>query len=174
MPDDKTQVKVSRRIEAPAPRIFEILVDPRRHTDLDGSSHFTGDSNMLRGAMTSDIITGVGDVFAMKMYLEDIGDYVMLNHVVEYEPNRRVGWEPSPGDAAASDDGRFPIGVPSGQRWSFELTPDGESTVVTEIYDDSLAPDDIRAATNNGEEWVDTMTETLARLDEICTHRGTV
>jgi hypothetical protein len=175
MPDDSTQIKVSRRIEAPAARIFEVLADPQRHTDLDGSSHFTGDSNMLRGAMTSDVITGVGDVFAMKMYLEDIGDYVMLNHVVEYEPNRRIGWEPSPGDAAASDDGRFPIGVPSGQRWSYELTPDGaDATFVTEIYDDALAPDDIRAATNNGEEWIDTMTETLMRLNEICTQRGTV
>lgn len=169
MPGDNTKIKVSRRIEAPAARIFKILADPQRHTDLDGSSHFTGEDKMLQGAVTNDIITGVGDVFVMKMHFEGVGDYVMQNHVVEYESNRRIGWEPAPGDEAASDDGRFPIGVPSGHRWSFELTPDGaDATVVTEIYDDSLAPDELREATNNGEEWVDTMAATLARLDEIC------
>jgi hypothetical protein len=170
MPDDSTEAKVSRRIEAPAARIFAILADPQRHPDLDGSSHFTGDSQMLRGAVTSDIITGVGDVFAMKMYFDHIGDYVIFNHVVEFEPNRRIGWAPSPGDVAASNDGRFPLGEPTGQRWRFELTSDGpDATVVTESYDDSSAPDDIRAATKNGKGWIDTMTETLARLDEICT-----
>ena len=30
-------VEVSRRIEAPAARIFEILADPQRHVDFDGS-----------------------------------------------------------------------------------------------------------------------------------------
>jgi hypothetical protein len=169
MPDDSTQIKVSRRIEAPADRIFAILADPQRHTDLDGSSHFTGDSKMLQGAVSNDIITGVGDVFVMKMHFEGVGDYVMQNHVVEYESNRRIGWEPAPGDEAASDDGRFPIGVPSGHRWSFELTPDGaDATVVTEIYDDASAPEELREATNNGREWIDSMTATLARLDEIC------
>jgi uncharacterized protein YndB with AHSA1/START domain len=169
MPDDSLQVRVSRRIEASADRIFEILANPQRHTDLDGSSHYTGEGKMLQGAVSNDIITGVGDIFIMKMHFEGVGDYVMQNHVVEYEPNRRIGWEPAPGDEAASDDGRFPIGIPSGHRWSYELTPDGaDATVVTEIYDDSLAPEELREATNNGKEWIDTMTATLARLDEIC------
>jgi len=169
MPDDSLQVRVSRRIEASADRIFEILANPQRHTDLDGSSHYTGEGKMLQGAVSNDIITGVGDIFIMKMHFEGVGDYVMQNHVVEYEPNRRIGWEPAPGDEAASDDGRFPIGIPSGHRWSYELTPDGaDATVVTEIYDDALAPEELREATNNGKEWIDTMTATLARLDEIC------
>jgi uncharacterized protein YndB with AHSA1/START domain len=169
MPDDSTQIKVSRRIEAAADRIFAILADPQRHTDLDGSSHFTGDAKMLQGAVSNDIITGVGDVFIMKMHFEGVGDYVMQNHVVEYEPNRRIGWEPAPGDEAVSDDGRFPIGIPSGHRWSFELTSDGvDATVVTEIYNDASAPEELREATHNGEDWIDTMTATLARLDEIC------
>jgi uncharacterized protein YndB with AHSA1/START domain len=158
MPDDSTQVRVSRRIEAPAVRIFEILANPQRHTDLDGSSHYTGEGKMLQGAVSTDIITGVGDIFLMKMHFEGVGDYVMQNHVVEYEPNRRIGWEPAPGDEAASDDGRFPIGVPSGHRWSFELTPDGaDATVVTEIYDDASASDELREATHNGEDWSEAM-----------------
>jgi uncharacterized protein YndB with AHSA1/START domain len=170
MLDDSTSVSVSRRIEAPAARIFEILADPQRHPDLDGSSHFTGEGKMLQVAMTNDVVTGVGDVFAMKMNFPELGDYLMLNHVVEYEPNRRIGWEPAPGDEAASEDGKFPIGVPSGHRWSFQLIPDGpDATIVTELYNDASAPEELQEATHNGEDWIDSMTATLARLDEICT-----
>jgi len=174
MPDDSTSVKVSRRIEAPAPRIFDVLANPKRHLDLDGSAEFTGEGKMLQGALTSDVITGVGDIFVMKMNFEGVGNYVMQNHVVEYERNRRIGWEPAPGDEAASDDGRFPIGIPSGHRWSFQLDPDGEdATLVTELYNDASAPEELREATHNGVDWIDTMTVTLARLDEICTQRRT-
>lgn len=163
MPEDRTPIEISRRIEAPAARIFEILADPRRHTDFDGSE-------MLRGAVSDDVITGVGDVFSMRMYFEEVGDYVMMNYVVEFEPSRRIGWEPAPGDAAASEDGEYPIGVPAGHRWSFELTPDGtDATIVTEIFDCSSAPEDLREATQNGEAWIDSMTTTLDRLDSLCT-----
>jgi len=163
MPDEGTSVEVSRRIQAPAALIFKVLADPRRHTDLDGSE-------MLRGAVSDDVITAVGDVFSMKMYLAEVGDYLMVNYVVEYEPDRRIGWEPAPGDAAASEDGEYPIGVPAGHRWSFELTPDGsDATIVTEIFDCSSASEELREATQNGETWIDSMTTTLARLDSFCT-----
>jgi hypothetical protein len=42
-------------------------------------------------------ISGVGDVFVMKMYFTELGEYEMNNHVVEYEPDRRIGWEPEAG-----------------------------------------------------------------------------
>lgn len=81
---------VSRRIEAPAGELFGILADPRRHLDMDGSG-------MLRGAASEGVISGVGDVFVMKMHYAQLGDYEMNNHVVEYEQDRRIGWEPRPG-----------------------------------------------------------------------------
>jgi hypothetical protein len=163
MPEGCTPIEVSRRIKAPAARIFAILADPRRHADLDGSE-------MLRGAMSDDVITGAGDVFSMRMYLDEVGDYVMMNYVVEFELNRRIGWEPAPGDEAASEGGEYAIGVPAGHRWSFELTPDGEdATIVTEIFDCSSAPEELREATQNGETWIDPMTTTLARLHSLCT-----
>ncbi|MGC2486275.1 MAG: hypothetical protein WA359_08530 [Acidimicrobiales bacterium] len=169
MSNGVTPIKVTRRIQASASRIFELLADPRRHPDIDGSFEFTGEAKMLQSAVSDELITGVGDVFAMKMYLDDVGDYVMLNRVVEYVPERRIGWEPAPGDVAASEDGKYPIGVPSGHRWSFELTPvDADTTDVTEIYDGASAPEDVRAATEEGEVWIDTMTATLTRLAEIC------
>jgi hypothetical protein len=64
------------------------------------------------------------DVFTMKMYVPALGDYEMNNHVVEYELDRRIGWEPEAGrghaDAAAGQDGsRW------GHRWPYELVPTG-------------------------------------------------
>jgi len=82
-------VAVSRRICAPAHDIFQILASPARHPEFDGSQS-------LRGAGSTAVISDVGDVFVMKMHFSHIGDYEMNNHVVEYEPDRRIGWEPEP------------------------------------------------------------------------------
>lgn len=105
----------------------------------------------------------------MKMYFTELGEYEMNNHVVEYEPDRRIGWEPEAGRrhpnaaSAASQQAR------RGQRWSVELTPDGpDATTVTEIYDRSGAPEDERAAIDNGGIWVDSMNRTLERFDGLC------
>jgi hypothetical protein len=54
MADESKPVEVSRRIEAPAPRIFKILANPQRHLDFDGSG-------MLRGAVLERPISNVGD-----------------------------------------------------------------------------------------------------------------
>jgi hypothetical protein len=52
---------------------------------------------MLRGVVSGTAIRGVGDVFVMQMYFDELGEYQMINHVVEYEPGRRIGWEPEAG-----------------------------------------------------------------------------
>jgi hypothetical protein len=162
MTDQFTPVTVSRRIAAPAAEIFGILADPARHLDLDGSGS-------LRGAASSGLITGVGDVFIMKMYFDHLGDYEMNNHVVEFEQDRRIGWEPEAGRGhpGASADG--PASARWGHRWSYELTPDGpDATVVTEIYDCSRAPADEREQMDNGKVWAESMTATLERLARLC------
>jgi hypothetical protein len=46
-------VSVSRRIDASADRIFELLSDPARHTELDGSG-------MLRGLSSGAAVSAVG------------------------------------------------------------------------------------------------------------------
>jgi hypothetical protein len=163
MPEDQFRWEVSRNIKAPAARIFDILANPQRHTDLDGSQ-------MLRGALSNEMITGVGDAFSMRMFMDEVGDYVMKNYVVEFEVNRCIGWEPAPGDVAASEDGKYPIGVPAGHRWGFRLDPVGaDATIVTEIFDCSSASEELREAIENGESWIESMTATLARLDALCT-----
>jgi hypothetical protein len=162
MADDCKPVRVSRRITAPAGRIFAILADPARHLDIDGSG-------MLRGIVSGTAVSGVGDVFLMKMYFEPLGDYVMINRVVQYKPDRCIEWEPAPGDATSAQDGAFTIGVSPGHRWRFDLDPDGEgATVVTETFDCSAAPESLRHALHNGETWIEAMTITLGRLDALC------
>jgi hypothetical protein len=158
-------VEVSRRIEAPAARIFEILSNPRRHTDFDGS-------NMLRGANSNRPISGIGDTFTMKMHR--LGrDYLMVNRVVEFDPDRRIFWEPAPGDVETAGGEPAKIGIPAGYRWGYVLTPDGaEATVVTEVFDYGPLSELLR---EDGE-WIngtnpvlESMTTTLGRLEKVST-----
>jgi hypothetical protein len=163
--DEYQPVAVSRRICAPARHIFQTLANPVRHPEFDGSE-------MLRGPVSTAVISAVGDVFVMKMYYSEIGDYEMNNHVVEYEPDRRIGWEPEAGRG-------HPDAVPGcpaprwGHRWSYQLTPDGpDATIVTETYDCSAAPAHERLAIGNGTIWAGGMAKTLELLDALCAGQG--
>ena len=163
--DEYQPVTVSRRIEAAAGDIFRVLANPRRHLDIDGSG-------MLRGAASEAIICGVGDVFTMRMYYSEHGNYEMNNHVVEFERDRRIGWEPEAGRGHPDTAPDSTAAARWGHRWSFELVPDGpDATIVTEIYDCSRAPEDERAGMDDGRVWVKSMAETLERLDRACTGR---
>jgi uncharacterized protein YndB with AHSA1/START domain len=162
MPDDAYQpVIVSRRISAPAHDIFEVLANPAQHLELDGSGS-------LRGAVSARMISGIGDVFVMRMHFPHLGDYEMNNHIVEYEQDRRIGWEPEagrghPATAGGAKPSRW------GQRWSYQLTPDGpDATVVSEIYDCSRVPEEERAEMDNGNVWAESMARTLERLEALC------
>ena len=167
MADDKYRpVAVSRRIRASAHDIFQVLADPGRHPELDGSGS-------LRGAGTTATITGEGDIFVMKMHFPHLGDYEMNNHVVEYEPDRRIGWEPEAGRGHPATDRGSSKPARWGHRWSYQLTPDGpDATIVTEVYDCSRAPEDERAQMDNGRVWVESMAKTLERLDALCARQG--
>lgn len=150
---DVPTVSVSRRIAASPREIFAILTDPSRHLEIDGSG-------MLRGAVDAASISEIGNVFAMKMHHHEFGDYVMNNTVVEYQPDRLITWEPARRDMDAE---------PWHYRWRYELVPDGEAaTVVTESFDLSHSPEEARQATKNGAVWIDAMTQSLERLERLC------
>ncbi|MDO8645371.1 MAG: hypothetical protein Q7R42_02140 [Candidatus Planktophila sp.] len=159
------RLEISRRIEAPAELIFEILANPNRHMDFDGSG-------MLCGTNHEGSITKVGESFMMKMHrLGD--DYLILNHVVEFEPSRRIFWEPAPGDISRAE-GNDPskIGIPAGYRWGYVLTSeDDDATVVTEIFDCSALSDDLLrdggAWINGNNSLIESMTASLAKLEKI-------
>ncbi|MET0577400.1 MAG: polyketide cyclase [Ilumatobacteraceae bacterium] len=165
-PGPAAPVSVSRRIEAPAGDIFRILVQPASHVELDGSG-------MLRAAGTAQVIGAVGDVFVMAMHDSALGDYEMENHVVEYEVDRRIGWEPAPGRGHPDAPRPGTTGAPWGHRWSFDLAPDGPAaTVVTEIFDCSRAPQHAQVATDGGRAWLEAMAATLDRLAARCARAG--
>jgi len=160
-------IEVSRKVEAPASTIFEIVANPARHVDFDGSG-------MLRGVVDEGRITGVGDTFTMKMHrLGD--DYLMINYIVELEPDRRLFWEPAPGDPSrAVDDDPSNVGIPAGYRWGYVLTPDGEdATIVTEVLDLGPLSDDLLRDggvwINGADPVIDSMRSSLEKLDEITT-----
>jgi hypothetical protein len=152
-------VSVSRTINAPAEGLFAFLALPANHPRIDGSG-MLGHGSKVR-------ISAVGEVFTMTMHNDEMGDYEMANHVVDYEGNRRIAWEPVLTAASRADD-QADIGVRNGVRWIYDLMPlDGRSTLVTETYDCSGAPDWLRKAVKNGARWVESMTATLAKLSEL-------
>jgi hypothetical protein len=164
---DGKPLEVSRRIDAPASHIFAILASPQRHKDFDGS-------DMLRGVVDDRPISGVGDTFTMKMFrLGD--DYLMINHVVEFEPDRRIFWEPAPGDPSRTP-GNDPskVGIAAGYRWGYILAPDGDdATDVTEVFDHGPLPEKLL---RDGAAWINgsntvlvSMAASLEMLDKICT-----
>ena len=163
-------IEISRRIEAPAERIFAIVADPRRHAEIDGS-------DMLRAAVDASPVSRVGDTFTIKMHrLGD--DYLMVNYVVELEPGRRIAWEPAPGDPSRTE-GNDPskVGIPAGYRWGYDLVSDGDdTTVVTEFFDPGPLPDELLrdggAWINGSQPIVESMRSTLERLDALSTEDG--
>jgi hypothetical protein len=171
MSEERKPIEVSRRIEATAASIFAILANPQRHMDFDGS-------DMLRGAVLDHPISAVGDTFTMKMHrLGD--DYLMLNYVVEFEPDRRIFWEPAPGDPSrAEGDDPSKVGIPAGYRWGYILTPEGDdATVVTEVFDYGTVTEAIRQSlSQDGGAWIngnnsmlESMAASLERLEKVIT-----
>ena len=150
-------VSVSRRIEAPADRLFALLADSANHPLIDGSG-------MVREPAPANRLSRTGDWFVMDMHHERFGDYQMRNEVVEYEAGRRLVWEPA--RVAASPEEQEEIGAPARYRWGYEFAPDGPgATLVTETFDCSRSPEDLREAVQEGEGWRDAMTASLARLE---------
>ncbi|GAO05844.1 SRPBCC family protein [Streptomyces lydicamycinicus] len=130
-------ISVSRDIVATPRELFDVLRDPARHAELDGSG-------MLRGSPQGPSPLGPGDRFSMGMAQARIA-YRSVNIVVEYEKDRLIAWE-----TWGEFRGRRLVG---GQRWRYELTPvngtegtegtdgagGGGATRVTHTYDWSRA-----------------------------------
>jgi hypothetical protein len=165
--EESKRIEASRRMEASADQIFEILANPQRHKDFDGSG-------MLRGSVLDRPISHVGDTFTMKM--QRLGDdYLMLNYVVEFEPGRSIFWEPAPGDPSrAEDNDPSKVGIPAGYRWGYILAPDGgDGTVVTEVFDGGpLSEELLRGGAtwiNGANSLLESMNASLVKLEKIST-----
>jgi uncharacterized protein YndB with AHSA1/START domain len=104
----------SIEVEAPAERIFELLADPRRHADFDGSG-------CVKGSVSGPERLSIGAKFGMDMRL--VVPYRIGNQVKEFDEGRRIAWAHL-----------------GGHRWRYELEslPDG-TTRVTETFDATTA-----------------------------------
>lgn len=121
---DKT-ITTSRVIDASADAIFNVLSNPERHAQIDGSG-------MVQSDEKSDRITAVGQMFTMNQHWDKQGgDYKTDNHVVGYDHNKLLAWK----TAEAGTE-------PAGWQWVWELAPQGpDSTEVTLTYDWSAVTD---------------------------------
>jgi uncharacterized protein YndB with AHSA1/START domain len=120
-----TSLTVSRVIHAPAAEIFDLLSNPDRHTDFDGSG-------FIRSADKPQRISGVGDVFRMNMEGDHMGGEYQTDNVVSgFQPGKLIAWKTAP---AGSE--------PPGWEWLWELTSEGsDATEVSLTYDWSKVTD---------------------------------
>jgi hypothetical protein len=105
--------KISRSIEvnAPAQEIFEIVADPRRHSELDGSG-------TVKDAVVAPERLENGAKFSVRMKMYGF-PYQITSQVIDFADGRVVEWQ-----------------HPLGHSWRWELTPLSETTtLVTETFD---------------------------------------
>jgi uncharacterized protein YndB with AHSA1/START domain len=145
---------VERVIPAPADRIFDLVADPRRHKDIDGSG-------TVRDATDLPDRLALGETFGMNM--EYGGDYTMTSTVIEFEPGRRIAWQSRPPRGATWWRHIF-----GGRIWRYELEPVDGGTRVRESWDlsqEALRPLvwGYRSKTRSN------MTKTLERIEKLLT-----
>jgi uncharacterized protein YndB with AHSA1/START domain len=148
----KRAVSVERVIPAEASAIFDILADPRRHAEIDGSG-------TVKDAIQGPERLELGSHFSMAMKLGI--PYRIVNTVVEFEPNKRIAWR------------HF-----HGHIWRYELEElpsegkqdAGTRTLVRETFDWSKArTGNLLAWLGVPERHIGNMTRTLERLEQVVT-----
>ena len=158
-------VTESRDIDAPATRIFSILSDPAMQPEVDGTG-------MLRSAADNTPISAVGDVFYINMVHWHLGNYVMANHVLEFEPDHLISWEPVVYSYENPEYAQS-VGHPGLRTWGWRLEPlSAERTRVTEFFEGSRLPEELRTFIRDGEFWRPAMVTSLENLERIATQSG--
>jgi len=154
MTDHDDIVTAERVIPAPPGRIFELLADPRRHHDIDGSGTVVkakdGDPQRL----------ALGSKFRMAM---KVGvPYSMVNTVVEFEDDRVIAWQTFP-------PGSIPAKLFGGRIWRYELEPVDGGTRVRESWDYSGEQGLKFLLRRERDKTRANMEKTLARIEELTT-----
>ena len=145
-------VSVERVIKAPAKAIFDLLADPARHAEIDGSG-------AVRDATTGSERLHLGSVFGMNMKAGV--KYAMENTVVEFVENERIAWQPRARNKMIAIFG-------GGRIWRYELEPADGGTLVRETWDIREEQIKLLIRPMRGKT-VEAMTKTLERIDAIVT-----
>lgn len=115
MNESEQVVSVERVIAASPEAIFELLVDPDRHHDIDGSG-------TVVGAKQGSQRLQLGSRFGMSMRVKMA--YSMVSTVIEYDEPRVIAWQT-----------RGPGNLGGGRIWRYELQPVEGGTLVRESWD---------------------------------------
>jgi uncharacterized protein YndB with AHSA1/START domain len=151
-PDPDNVVTVERIIPAPPEKIFDLLADPGRHRDFDGSG-------TVRDPEGSPQRLALGSTFNMKMKLGI--PYTMVNTVIEFEDNKCIAWQPRPASWLGRNFG--------GRIWRYQLDPVDGGTRVRESWDISQERG-MKALVRMGRKHTaEAMTKTLERIEELAT-----
>ena len=104
---DERVLSAQIEIDAPPEVIFDLLIQPRRHRDIDGS-------RSVQGIIEGPERLSLGSTFKVRMKIRF--NYWVTNTVLEFEQDRRITWAHL-----------------LGNRWTYELTPlPSGSTLVRE------------------------------------------
>lgn len=143
-----------RVIPAPPEKIFDLLADPSRHRDIDGSG-------TVRGAKGGAERLALGAKFGMSMKMGV--PYSMVNEVIEFEENRKIAWQTKPSVSWGAKLG-------GGRIWRYELEPVEGGTLVRESWDISQEAAPSKWVVARGRDHtVKNMEKTLARIEELVT-----
>ncbi len=139
-----SKIKSARiRISAPASKIFDILADPRKHLEIDGTK-------TIKGSISGPDRLALGSKFGMQMRLGI--NYKILNTVVEFEENRCIAWRHF---------GRW--------RWRYTLREISElETEVTETFDGTTSISQLWLKMRKAYPWTQmAVAKSLVRLKEL-------
>lgn len=116
----KDVVTVERVIPAPPEKIFALIADAGRHSEIDGSGTVRGLGH------EEPHLLSLGEEFGMNMRMGIA--YRTKNRVVEFEQDRRIAWQ------TLAD---YPLvdKLVTGRVWRYELEPVEGGTLVRETWD---------------------------------------
>jgi len=138
------KIKSARiRINAPAGKIFNLLANPRRHKDFDGTK-------TIQGNLSGPERLQLGSKFGMQMRLGI--NYKILNTVVEFQENERIAWRHF---------GRW--------RWIYDLREISPTeTEVTETFDGTTSISQLWLKARKAYPWTQmAVAKSLVRLKEL-------
>jgi len=123
--------------------IFDLLADPRRHQELDGTK-------TIKGNISGPERLSLGSKFGMRMHLGI--RYRITNTVVEYEENRLIAWRHF---------GKW--------RWRYELRSISQDvTEVTETFDGTTSISQLWLKFRKAYPWVQmAVAKSLVRLKVV-------
>jgi hypothetical protein len=144
---------VERVIPAPPEKIFELLVHPERHRDIDGSGS-------VKDPIEKPPRLELGAQFGMNM---KIGlPYKMESTVVAFEEGRCVAWQSRPTGIGRRLGG--------GRIWRYDLEPVDGGTRVRESWDiseEAGASKWLIGLAGSRKRARESMTKTLERIEEL-------